>query len=107
VWRLKCSGERSGFGAGDEFGRADRKHVLLEQKGRGESGELAGAPADQRIRGAGIERFVDWIGVDQDVGLGVAGLELADPADEPGRGERRGRIDHEKAAPVALAHGAR
>ena len=54
-----------------------------------------------------LERFVDRIGVDQDIGLRVARLELADPADKPGRGERGRRIDHEEAAPVALAHGAR
>ena len=107
VWRRRSSGERSGSAPGDELGRADRKHVLLEQERRREARELARAPADERVRGAGLERFIDRIGVDQHVGLGMARLELADPADEPGGGERRRRIDHQKAAPLALAHRAR
>ena len=100
-------GRAKRIGAGDKLGRADRKDVLLEQERRREARELARAPADERVRGAGLERFIDRIGVDQDIGLGMAGLELADPADEPGGGERRRRIDHQKAAPVTLAHGAR
>ena len=34
----------------------------------------------------------------------MAGLELADPADKPGRGEGGARVDHEKAAAFGLAH---
>ena len=90
--------------ARDEFWRADREHILLEQQRRREAFKLARAPADERVGCAGFERAVDRIGVDQHICLGMARLEFANPPDEPGRGERRRRIDDEEAAPLALAH---
>ena len=93
--------------AAGEVRRADRKNVLLEQERRREPREISGAPADQRVGGARIERVFGRIGVEQDVDFRMARLELADPADEPGRGERRARVDHQKPPPFGLAHRAR
>ena len=55
----------------------------------------------------GKRRVAQRFGVDEDICLRMARLELADPADKPGRRERRGRIDHQEAATVPLAHRAR
>ena len=100
-------GRAERVGPGRELGRADRKHVLLEEERRGEAREFAGAPADERVGRARFQRVVDRIGVDQHVGLRMARLELADPADKPGRGEGRRRIDDQETPSLALAHGAR
>ncbi len=91
----------------DEFGRADRKHILLEEERGGKARKIARAPADERIGGVRIERVVVGIGVQQHVDLGMTRLEPPDAADEPSRGERRARVDDQNTAPLGLAHRAR
>ena len=50
-----------GVFAVDELGRADRKHLFLEEARRREAGEIARAPADQRVDGAAVERVLDRV----------------------------------------------
>ena len=104
MWWTRSRGSRSGSLAGGDLGGADRKHLLVEQPRRREAGKIAGAPADQRVDRAAVERVLDRVGVDQHVDFGMARLELADPADQPGRGERRARIDDQKPPTAGLAH---
>ena len=65
------------------------------------------SPAPQRISASVVpefERVVHRVGVEQHVDLRMARLEPADPADEPGRGEGRARVDDQKPSPLGLAH---
>ena len=90
---------------GQQGGRTDRKHLLLEQFGDRQAGKAAVAPTDHRVGLA--ERVAARVGVHQHVDVGMARLEPPDPPHQPGRGERGGGVDHQKPPPLGLAHRAR